>query len=225
MKTIKIVGIITGILIAGLITLSLSIDGIVKGQLEQNMSSLMQTDVEVEDVDISIFSTNSRIEGLAIENPDGFSGGNAIYLNEINLKLDLMSLFKDQVIVNEVVIRAPDLLVEQEGVGVNLRTLMNNMHSDTDTGDEQASGKGLIVERLIVENGSMEVVTNVDKKRTTTATIDRFELTRIGRNSSNTLQQSIKQIMTPILEEALTEALREGAVDQLKDAAQELLGG
>lgn len=222
MKSLKITGIIAAILIAGLVTLSLTLDGVVKRQLETEMSSLMETEVQVGDANLSIFSGRGQIEDLTIRNPKGFSDNDAIFLDVLKIRMDLSSLLDQTVMVHEVRIEAPDLFVEQEGVGVNLRTLMSNMNKGSEETDDQ---KNLLIEKLIVTNGSLEVETNIDKKRTTTASVDRIELSGIGRNGSSTVRQSIQQVMTPIIEEALTEALKDGAVDQLKDAARDLIGG
>jgi hypothetical protein len=221
MKALKILGTAIIILLIGVFGVSLTIDGIVKNNLEEDLSVLMNTEVEVDDVDISILDGSGEIEDLVIKNPEGFSSQNAISIEETSMRIDLRSLFSEQILVHEIIIEEPSVLVEQEGARVNLRDLQSNMGS---TNDEE-SEKTMVIEHLLVEDGTVELSTNIDKKRTTSATVESFELTGIGRDGSDTVQQSVRQIMEPLLQEALTQALKDGAMEQLKDAANELLGG
>lgn len=222
MKALKIAGIALVIVLGGILFVSLSIDGIVKSQLEGTLSATMKTEVEVEDVDISILGGESEIEGLSIKNPEEFTDRDAIYLDEMYMDLDVRSLLSEQITIEEFIIEGPEIFVEQKGIGVNLRELNNNMSEGSDSED---SGKGMIIEQLVVENGTIEVSTEIEKERTVTAELDQLEVNGIGKANSGTVQQGIRQVMKPIIDEALSEALKDGVIDQLENKARELLGG
>lgn len=220
MKTIKVTALVFAILLAGFLTVSLTVDGIVKSQLEGTLTSMMETEVEIGDVDISILGGESGIKELSIANPEGFSEQNAIYLEEIYMKLNVRSLLSDQIIIEELRVSAPKLLVEQKGIGVNLRELNSAM---SDGSDASGEGKSLIIEYLLVVNGEVKLLTEIDEERTVTAQLDEFELNGIGKENSGTVEQSIREIMEPIIDEALSEALKDGVLEQLENKARELL--
>ena len=219
-KGLKIFGGILAVLIAGFVILTLSLDGIVKSGIEDNGSQLLQTDVTVDNVSISPFSGSGTIEGFVVSNPDKFSDQEAIKIEEASIKVDLGTLFSDQIVVNDITIKSPLFYFEQQGFGVNLKTLNDNM----DLSSGGSSETGLIIEHLLIENGQVTVSTEIDKERSASATIPSFELNDIGKDGSNTVQQSIKQIMKPLLETAIAEAVKGGVVDQIEDKVNDFLG-
>ena len=83
----------------------------------------------------------------------------------------------------------------------------------------------LVIEHLIVDKGKVTVSTDIDRERMASAEIDRFELNNIGKEGNNTIQQSIKQVIEPMLQEAITKAATSGVLDQLKNKAKEIING
>lgn len=221
MKAAKITGIIAVIILAGVLTISLTIDGIVKSGIEENMTELVQTEVIVDDVDLSIFNGSGTITDFSISNPDGFSESNAISIKSMAIELELASIFSDQIVVNEIRIESPELLFEQKGMSANLKAINDNMNAES----ESSSEKGLIVNYLIIENGKVEVNTSIDRERTVTAEIDEFELNGIGKDGSNTLQQGMKEILEPLIRQAIVQAAKDGVFEQVQNKVEDLING
>ncbi|MBO6523028.1 MAG: hypothetical protein JJ971_04320 [Balneolaceae bacterium] len=221
MKAAKITGIIAVAILAGMFTISLTIDGIVKSGIEENMSQLVQTEVSVDDVDISIFNGSGTIKGFSISNPDGFSENEAISIKSMTIETDLASILSDQIVVNEIRIKSPELLFEQKGVSANLKTINDNMNMES----ESSSEKGLVVNYLLIENGKVEVNTAIDRERTVTAEIDEFELSGIGKAGLNTLQQGMKEILEPLIKQAMAQAAKEGVLEQVQNKVEDLING
>jgi len=84
-----------------------SLDSIVQTALETHGSRLTGTRVVVDDVDISPQSGEGTLRGLRIENPSGFSRGDAIRFAEVRLRIDVSTLMKDPLVIDEVRIEAP----------------------------------------------------------------------------------------------------------------------
>ena len=206
-------------LIAAFIILKYSLDGMIKSAIVENTSDLMQTQVNVESVSISLFDGAGEIYGFSISNPEGFSEAEAVRVDEIFVELDLFSILSDTIVVENVRIQNPQLYFEQRGLGINLRKLNQNM-DETEEVDESL----LVIDRLIIENGVVKVSSTIDRERTAEAEIDEFELTEIGREGNNTVKQSIRQILDPLLEQAVREALSGGLLEQLENKIQDLLG-
>lgn len=218
-KGFKIFAGILAIVIAGFLVVTLSLDGIIKSGIEENGSRLLQTQVNVNDVDISILNGAGSIKGFTVANPDKFSDEDAISIQEASIKIDLGSLLSDEIIVNDITVKSPQLYFEQKGFGANLKTLNDNMNLSS----KSSSETGLIIEHLLIENGQVTVSTDIERERTATASIESFELTGIGKDGSNTVQQSVREVIEPLLEKAITEAIKGGVVDQLENKVNDLL--
>ena len=221
MKSLKVFGIITAIVLAAFFTITLTSDGIVKNGIEENMSELTQTEVEIEDVDLSIFNGSGTIEGFAIENPEGYSDKEAIRVESMSFKVDLASLLSDQIVVNEIVIENPELLFEQQKLSANLKEINDNMGSSDDT----SSDKGLIINYLLIEDGTVVVNTSIDRERTVTASIDQFELNGIGKDGSNTVRQGMQQVLEPLIKQAIAQAAKDGVLEQVQNKVEDLING
>lgn len=213
----KIFGVVVFILAIIVLIVTLSVDGYVKSGIEEKGSDLLQTAVHVEDVDISIFNGSGIIKGFVVENPEGFSDEPALTFGHADIKVQLSSLFSDVIVVSEVIIKDPEIFFEQQETLVNLKTLNDNFNLSTEEPE-----KALIIDYLVIENTLIKVSTSIDRERAGEATLDRFELEGIGREGSNTVKESIRQILEPLLERAIAEAIKEGAIDQLENRVKDL---
>ncbi|NBC05119.1 MAG: hypothetical protein GVY20_15650 [Bacteroidetes bacterium] len=208
------------VLAAAFIVLSFAINGIVKSAIEEDGSELFQTAVEVGNVNISMWNGTSEIYGFTVSNPDQFSDQPAIELDEIQLKIDLASMLSDTILIENIRITGARLFFEQEGFGINLRSLNQNMDLSADEDDAV-----IVIEHLVVESATVQVSSTIDRERTVEANIETIELEGIGRDGNNTLKQSMQQILEPLIERAIQEAMTGGLLRQLENRFKELLGG
>lgn len=218
-KGLKIIGGLLVVLIAAFIILNFTLDGIVKSAIEENGSELLQTSVEVGNVNVSLLNGSGVIYGFTVANPDGFSDEEAIRIDETSIKIDLSTIFSDTIVVENINIKNPELFFEQKGLGINLRKLNENMDLA-----EDVEGPSLVINHLFVENGTVRVSSTIERERTAEASIQEFELTNIGQSGSNTMKQSIREIMDPLIERAIREAVSRGLLEQLENKVQDLLG-
>ena len=121
MKGLKITGIIAVILIGAILIVGMTIDGIVESGIEDAGSSLLKTEVEVDDIDISIFGGSANMDGFIVYNPEGFSDEVAISLKGIEIELDIRSLLSEKIIIKKIHVKNPEIFFEQKGPEVNLR--------------------------------------------------------------------------------------------------------
>ncbi|MEP1305431.1 MAG: hypothetical protein ABJK11_06470 [Balneola sp.] len=219
MKGLKITGIVVALIIGSFLIVGMTIDGIVESGIEDAGSDILKTEVEVDDIDISLFGGSADMDGFIVYNPEGFSDEAAISLKEIDIKLDLKSLFSETIIVNEVHVKNPEIFFEQVKTKVNLRELSSNLNS----GPEDKSEKSLIIEKFVLEEGSVRISSEIEKERTINASIERIELNDIGESGSGTVQQALQEILEPIIKNALSEAIQTGLLDQLEDKVKDLI--
>jgi len=219
MKGLKITGIILAIILGTVLAVGMTIDGIVESGIEDSGSDLLKTEVEVDDIDISLLGSSADMDGFIVYNPEGFTDGAAISLNEIEIDLDVKSLLTDQILINKIRVKNPEIFFEQKGSGVNLRKLSNNI----DAGSEEDSEKTIIIKEFILEEGVIKIHSELEKERSAEASIDRLVLNNIGESGSETIQQAMKQILSPIIKNALSDAVKSGLKDKLEETVNDLI--
>lgn len=222
MKTLlKILAVLVVIVIAAFLVLSFTLDGLVESAIEDTGSELLQTEVRVDDVSISLFDSRGSIGGITIENPEGFSDSAAIKLEAISMKLDLPSLLSDTMVVDSLIIQQPEVYMEQTLEGNNLKTLQDNMGLSST--DESGS---LVIDYLLIEDGLVALHADIGgEERSTQASLQRFEQEGIGRAGSNTIESSVRQILEPVLERAARETIEGNIRDEAEDRIKDLLDG
>lgn len=203
----------------GALILSLSLDGIVKSNIESNTSEMLDTSVEIDDVTISILDGSGTIEEITIHNPEGFSDNPALQLQQISMKVDLYSLLSDTIVVKEIRIQKPELYFEQKAAANNFKALTDKLD------DSSTSETNMVVDYLLVENGRVTLSADIGEEKSVEETFSKIEIEGIGRSGNNTMEQTLQQVLEPILERAVQEAVKQGLMDKAKDAMQDLLDG
>ncbi len=136
-------------LIAGIAVFILvgNLDKIVKGGLETVGSNLLGVPVKVASVNIELKSGTGQISGLSIANPAGFPGANAFQMDTIRLGINIKSLSKQPLVINELIIQDPRVRLDVNNDGSsNLQKLMatmeeNSKQDSTTANDETAVPK------------------------------------------------------------------------------------
>ncbi len=203
----------------GALILSFSVDSTVKSHIESTTSEMLDTAVNVDDVAISILDGTGTIEDITIHNPEGFSDNPAAKLQQIVMKIDLYSLLSDTIMVEQIHIQKPDLYYEQKVTGSNLDALTDKLEGAS------SSGTSVIVDHLLVKNGRVTLISEMGDEKTVKGNFSKIEIQGIGRSGNNTLEQTIKEILQPILREAAEEAIKQGLIDKAKEAIEGLLDG
>lgn len=213
----KIVLWIAGIIAVVLLAFTLSIDYIVKRGIESVGSDVTQTGVYVEDVSISIFTGRGTVQGISVRNPEGYESQNAIEIGEMTIDLDIFTLFSDEIVAEEIIVRNSSVFIEQKLPGNNLKTLMDNMNKATAGSDP--SPTTMLIDYLVIEEASVMLSTDVGEKRSAEIKISKFEEERIGYEDSRT----VRSVMKFVIESLAARALKEGAGTLLKDKAKKFL--
>lgn len=207
-----------GILVVGFLLLTLSLDYLVKSEIETIGTEMTQTSVTVDNVSVSPFSGTGSIEGLKVKNPDSFESEYAIVIQSFDISIDIGSILSDTVMINEIVIGEPALSVIQKVPENNLRILMNNMNRAM--GEGSSSSSAMIIEQLLIENGRVTVTPNIGGERSGTVQMGTIEMQGVGREGSNATKEVVRKVASKLINEALTSALS-GQLDGLKDKAKD----
>ncbi len=142
MKRILLIGgpVVLLVVVVALLLLARSLDGIVKGVIEDVGSDLLRTTVSVGSVSIDLREGRGTIRNLRVANPEGFSNADAFSLGEITLDIDLGSLTGSPIVLDEVRVGSPEALAEATAVGLNLDVLRRNAEKGSSGGEASAGG-------------------------------------------------------------------------------------
>ncbi|MCI0452535.1 MAG: AsmA family protein [Candidatus Latescibacteria bacterium] len=141
-----------------------SIDAIVESAIEKHGSRVLGTEVSVGSVDISLKSGRGTIRDVSVENPDGFSSGEMFKLEEITVDIDVKSLTRDPITIDEVTISAPEVRVEmnekgQTNVGV-LKSNADEYQSAAPSPERKQDGgfeKRFVITKFVFEKGVVDL--------------------------------------------------------------------
>ena len=126
-----------------------------------------QTEVAVEQVDFSLTSGSGTLSGIKVGNPTGYKQENIFELEEIKVDIKPSSLASDTIIVEKIYIDEPKISYEKTLKGSNLRDLLDNIQSFTESlpgsGQENTeiqptsgkSAKKVIIEDFQIKGGTV----------------------------------------------------------------------
>ena len=205
---------------------------------------ITQAPVELEDVKISLSSGKCSIIGLNVGSPDGFKSEYVMRLKTLRLKLQPQSLFRDKIVVDELVIDAPELIYETKLTGTNLGAILKHVNefSGGDEGappsaaDEEATGGKRFEVRLIkVTNGKVTLANQLLQGEQLVVSLPPIEIRDLGSGPEGaTLGDIVRRTLASINAETVKAVAQSGHsvgdqlrrnADTLKDRVGGLLGG
>jgi hypothetical protein len=150
------------IIIAGVsVYLYNSLDSIVKNGIERFGTEITGTKVSVGSVDISLRSGKGTIRNFRVANPDGFSHDNALEFDEVTLALNVSSLNRDPIVIDEIRVKAPLVNAElDEKYSSNVLVIRDHAQrhrvGSTPTAKGKEDGgfeKHFVVRKFVMEQG------------------------------------------------------------------------
>lgn len=205
------------IVIVGLVALTLSIDSIVKSSIEDIGSEMTGTPVTVDGVSISPFSGQGTISGFRVANPDGYSETYAVEIGELSIEMDVMSLFSDEIIVRQIRVLSPMIYVEQHLHENNIQEILNHVNS---VDAYEASDSEMMIEHFVLQDGRVDLYTEVGGERSASVEIETVEMHDIG-DGRDAVENIIQRIADEVGERVLRAAVESGG-EQIRDALRDL---
>ena len=170
MKRIALVIAVLVFAVAGAAAYLLSnLDSVVKTAIENYGSKAAGAPVRITAVDIELRSGHGSLRGLTVGNPAGFSNSTALSVGEIILALDVAGARRNPVVISQITAQSPSVTYELGAEGSNLEALERNVkafaaqHRDgattTTAGSEAGSGRRVVIDRLSLTNGTVNLAT------------------------------------------------------------------
>ena len=141
---VKIILGILAVLVVLLVVAIILIDPIAKNALEKGAPLVLGTDVSVERIHIEPFNGRVEITGLIIDNPnESYSSEYAIKLGDIVADVDLSTVTKRKIRIEEMVMKDVDVVYETNVLSSNLQEILDNVQKlDTAEKKEKQEDKG-----------------------------------------------------------------------------------
>src|SRR5882724_1650989 len=130
-KLLVIGGILVGLGIVGVVVGSFFLGNIVTAGVNRFAPQITQTKVELKGATISPLNGSGTLSGLVVGNPKGWSDGNLCSLGKIHVDVAPFSILGDHVVVNEILIEAPEFNYETKIVASNVADLLKNIEQMT----------------------------------------------------------------------------------------------
>jgi uncharacterized protein involved in outer membrane biogenesis len=161
-----------------------SMGRIIQSGIEKYGSRITQSRVTLNGVDLNVSEGQATLNGLTIGNPKGYSTPYAIKLDKISVKLDVKSLTRNPVVIEQVLVDAPQVTYELSGKGSNIDALSRNINSYVGRGGSKSKSEGghrLLIKDLVIRNGKVSVSASELKGKTLTSPLPEVHLTDIGK--------------------------------------------
>ena len=172
-----------------------------------------------------------QITKLSITNPKGYKTDAAFSMNLLRPGIDLPSVGKNPLVLNELVIDSPLLNTEMNEKGAsNLKEISDNLTANTSAADkeassaqEQAGGEPLriLIRKLTIKGVSYVVRSPVEKLDNAKGTLPTITMSNVGGSKGGTPGEIGKIIVGKMTERVIAQAAKAGiesAVDKkLKD--------
>jgi uncharacterized protein involved in outer membrane biogenesis len=194
------------IVVGAVIYVASSLDSIVAAAIEKYGSQATQTPVRVSAVNIDLKSGQGSISELSVANPDGFSAPHAFTLGGISTNIDLNSITKDPIVIQEINVQSPRVVYEINKAGKsNIAALQDNLAESGGSGDSAAKtdaggGPRLVIRRLVIDSGQIDAKVAALPQKDMSAKLPRIELTNIGEGQGGaTASQVAEQVVSALL--------------------------
>lgn len=128
-KLLIIIGVVAGLGIVGVVALSFFLGHIVTAGVNNFAPKITQTKVTLASANISPLTGSGSLSGLVIGNPQGWSDGNICSLGKVHVSIAPFSLLGDHIVINEVIIDAPEFNYETKLIASNVGDLLKNIEA------------------------------------------------------------------------------------------------
>ena len=197
-------------------------DKLIKNILENNISSSLNRNVEIEKLNIDYLSGKARAKNISLLNKkfDGYLIG----IDSINVNLDTYSIFSNNILINDVLLNNIKLNYyfnfSDQKINDNLKSLQKDLKYENTNSE---SNKYFNIRNLEAKNISLSVLSpelNVEK----TFAISDIKLNDIGNTkNSKDYKDALKKIFNDTVDNVKNKVLNDNFLDKLYELDTDLV--
>ncbi len=180
--------------------------------------------VELQEARFHPFRGHVSLNGMFVGNPEGFRTDSLFEMSQLEIDLDVKSLFTDTIIINRILIDSPRITYEVGARRTNLGTLLRQLEGEEDPDapeeepeiepvEEVEPGKHVVIKELVLADARAQVSATAMRGRVVPVQLSTITLTDLGGED-----QSLTQIATEVVKAVA------GAVGNAVAGAGDLLG-
>jgi hypothetical protein len=236
MRKLLIAAVVLLVVIAGVaIFLYNSIDPIVKAAVERFGTDIMGTEVSVGSVDISLRSGRGTIRRVRVANPEGFSSENALELGEVTVDIDIASLNRDPIVIEEIRVLKTKVRAELDGrarsnVGVikeHVDTYQAGAARPSDAREDGGYEKHFLIRKVTFEEGEIAADATAVGGEEMEIALPAVHLTEVGGPRGAppaAIGKAISRAVMAQATRAVADELKAGLTDRMEDKAKKMIG-
>jgi uncharacterized protein involved in outer membrane biogenesis len=160
-----ILGAIAAIAIIAVVAIGFSLGGAVTAGVNTFAPKITGTTVTLESAKISPLTGSGTLTGLVVGNPSGWSENNLASFAKVHVEVDPMSLLGDTLVIDDMVIEAPEFRYETKIIASNVKDLLKNIEAAVGLGSSEpevaaeSPARRLAVKHFILRNGKVTIGT------------------------------------------------------------------
>lgn len=202
------VGLLVVVVAVGIYYFASNAGKFVETAIEEQGSRVTKVDVALDAVDLSLTELKAGLRGLTVGNPAGFKTDRAVSLGEVSVKIG-KDWSKDLIVIDEVMVRAPEITYEIGGSGSNIAAIQENVQnfmdaigggkssSDTSGGDE--GGPKVVINNFYIKDGKVNVSSTLLQGQSLSTPLPNIHLKDIGKKSNGASPaEVVEQIIAAI---------------------------
>ena len=218
------VAVVVLLVVVAVVWLLGSLDKIVEDQIEVIGTELTGVPVRVDNVRIKIKNGSGQIRGLKVGNPKGYAAANAFDMSLLRLGIELKSLGKQPLVLDELIIDSPvvNMEINQRG-GSNLKEILDNVSKNTGQADAKAetgdSGEPMriAVRKLRIEGVSFTESNPLEEGEPRSGTLPTIEKTNVGGSNGATPGELGKLIVGELGGQIIKQAAKKKTMEVIEE--------
>ena len=203
----KIISVLVVLVIAIYVLVEFIGDNIIKGSLESNITSTLDRQTTIGNLNINYLSGSAEIEDLKIQNKD--FPGHLILLKKASAKLNTSSIFADKIEIDEILINGINLsyyfvVNNKMKINDNVKSLQKTLNKGSST---SSSSKKFIIKNLRLDNiviSAKSEKLNIDKS----INFENLEFKNIGNTKdSKDYKTVLKETINKVIKDMKNKVL------------------
>lgn len=145
------------VLIVAVVVALMFLDAAAKQGIQRGATYALGVDTTLNDVDIGVFSGRVSLNGLQVDNPEGFKAERFLALGDGRVAVSLASLTKDTIEVPTLALDTIEVNLERREGASNYQVILDNLEklgglSKPEPKPSEKGGKRLIIGELTIRN-------------------------------------------------------------------------
>jgi hypothetical protein len=221
MKYLKwIVLVIVVIIVLAIGGVWLTLDGIVRSEVESQATNSLNLQTTLASANVSIFGGSLALNDLQIASPEGFGAQRMLTLGGAKVGVSISQLRADPIGIDQITIDKPVLVIEQAGGKFNFHVLMDKPSKQSSDAGQPNDGKRqagepirVIVHDLTVNNPKVVIHPGIPGlKNEISLNLPSIHLQDIGTGEGNKNGVAIKQVVMQVVTAMVQKAAESDAL-------------